>query len=154
MGHASRAAVRLRSRAVREDRPLSDSNAPLPPGTRLAHYEVRSVLGTGGMGTVYLAHDTALDRPVALKVLRPEVGDDPALADRFVREARAAARVSHPNLTHVYFVGTEGGRPFFAMEYCPGATLGASPSPGVSTSSSRRPAASPRPTGPASSTGT
>jgi uncharacterized RDD family membrane protein YckC len=96
---------------------------PLPPGTRLAHYEVRGVLGAGGMGTVYLAHDTALDRPVALKVLRPEIADDPGLVDRFTRESRAAARVSHPNLTHVHFVGADGGRPFFAMEYCPGATL-------------------------------
>jgi len=95
----------------------------LPAGTRLAHYEVKSVLGEGGMGTVYLATDTALDRSVAVKVLRPEIADDPVLRDRFVREARAAARVSHPNLTHVYFVGEAEGRPYFAMEYCPGTTL-------------------------------
>ncbi len=100
-----------------------NSTDVLPAGTRLAHYEVREVLGAGGMGRVYLAHDTALDRPVALKVLRPEVAGDPELVDRFVREARAAARVNHPNLAHVYFVGTDGGRPFFAMEYCPGRTL-------------------------------
>jgi uncharacterized RDD family membrane protein YckC len=75
------------------------------------------------MGTVYLSHDTALDRPVAVKVLRPEVAGDPSLVDRFVREARAAARVSHPNLTHVYFVGESEGRPWFAMEHCPGTTL-------------------------------
>jgi uncharacterized RDD family membrane protein YckC len=95
----------------------------LPAGSALAHYVVGEVLGAGGMGTVYLAHDTALDRPVALKVLRPEVAEDPTLAERFVREARAAARVSHPNLTHVYFVGSERGLSYFAMEYCPGATL-------------------------------
>ncbi len=121
--HSSRTGSGYASGPAPRPAPLTEPAAELPAGTRLAHYEVREVLGTGGMGTVYLAHDTALDRPVALKVLRPEVGDDPALADRFVREARAAARVSHPNLTHVYFVGTEGGRPFFAMEYCPGATL-------------------------------
>ena len=83
----------------------------LPPGTLLAHDELRGVLCSGGMGTVHLAHDTALDRPVALKVLRPEVAGEPELVERFVREARAAARVSHPNLTHVHFVGTGDGRP-------------------------------------------
>ena len=86
------------------------TSAPLSAGTRLAHYEVREVLGHGGMGTVYLAYDTALDRLVAVKVLRSEVAGDPDLVDRFVREARAAARVSHPNLTHVYFVGTADGK--------------------------------------------
>jgi uncharacterized RDD family membrane protein YckC len=105
------------------DAPSAASSGGLAPGARLAHYEVRSVLGTGGMGTVYLAHDTALDRPVAVKVLRPEVAGDPSLVDRFVREARAAARVSHPNLTHVHFVGESEGRPWFAMEHCPGTTL-------------------------------
>jgi hypothetical protein len=103
--------------------PTDHPAAQLAPGTRLAHYEVREVLGAGGMGTVYLAHDTSLDRSVALKVLRPEIAGDPSLVERFVLEARAAARVSHPNLTHVYFVGNEGGRSFFAMEHCPGATL-------------------------------
>jgi serine/threonine-protein kinase len=102
---------------------MSENPSALPPGTRLAHFEVREVLGSGGMGTVYLAHDLSLDRSVALKVLRPEIAGDPSLVDRFVLEARAAARVSHPNLTHVYFVGNEEGRPFFAMEHCPGATL-------------------------------
>ncbi len=97
--------------------------ATLEPGTMLAHYRVESVLGAGGMGTVYLARDTALDRPVAVKVLRPEVAGDPDTLDRFVREARAAARVSHPNLTHVYFVGGVEDRPFFAMEHVPGRTL-------------------------------
>jgi uncharacterized RDD family membrane protein YckC len=99
------------------------TSAPLAAGTRLAHYEVREVLGTGGMGTVYLGYDTALDRLVAVKVLKSEVAGDADLVDRFVREARAAARVSHPNLTHVYFVGTEDGKPFFAMEHCSGTTL-------------------------------
>ncbi len=102
---------------------MTEATAPLPAGTRLAHYEVIRVLGTGGMGTVYLAHDTALDREVAVKVLRPEVAGDAALRDRFVREARAAARVSHPNLTHVYFVGEADGRPYFALEDCPGTPL-------------------------------
>lgn len=95
----------------------------IPSGTLLAHYRVLNVLGKGGMGTVYRAHDTSLDRPVALKVLRGEIADDPVIVDRFVREARAAARVSHGNLTHIYFVGAIDDRRFFAMEYVPGETL-------------------------------
>jgi uncharacterized RDD family membrane protein YckC len=95
----------------------------LPPGTRLAHYEVRREIGGGAMGTVYEAWDTALDRSVAVKVLRERIAHDPAVVERFFREARAAARVNHPNLTHIYFVGREGERPFFAMEYVPGDTI-------------------------------
>jgi serine/threonine-protein kinase len=75
------------------------------------------------MGTVYEAHDTALDRTVAVKVLRPEISEDESTVTRFVREARAAAKVNHPNLTHIYFVGREDGRRFFAMEFLPGRTL-------------------------------
>jgi uncharacterized RDD family membrane protein YckC/tRNA A-37 threonylcarbamoyl transferase component Bud32 len=99
------------------------TESTLAPGTRLAHYEIRDVLGAGAMGTVYRAHDTALDRSVAVKVLRPRLAGEPALVDRFVREARAAARVNHPNLTHIYFVGAQDGSQFFAMEYVPGTTL-------------------------------
>jgi uncharacterized RDD family membrane protein YckC/tRNA A-37 threonylcarbamoyl transferase component Bud32 len=95
----------------------------LAPGTRLAHYEIERVLGSGAMGTVYRAHDTSLDRAVAVKVLRSRLAEDPAVVERFVREARAAARVNHPNLTHIYFVGSEQGRNYFAMEYVPGTTF-------------------------------
>ena len=76
------------------------------------------------MGNVYEAHDAALDRLVAVKVLRPHVAQEPAFVDRFFREARAAARVSHPNLVHVYFVGRDSlDRAFFSMEVVPGKTL-------------------------------
>ena len=102
----------------------------LAAGIRLAHYEIRGQLGSGAMGTVYRAHDTSLDRDVAVKVLRTRLAEDPAVVDRFVREARAAARVNHPNLTHIYFVGDADGPTdaaprtmFFAMEYVPGATF-------------------------------
>jgi uncharacterized RDD family membrane protein YckC/predicted Ser/Thr protein kinase len=95
----------------------------LVPGTPLAHYVVRRPIGTGAMGTVYEAHDTALDRTVALKVVNPHLAGDPDIAERFAREARAAARANHANLTHVYFVGKADGRPFYAMEYVPGVNL-------------------------------
>jgi len=95
----------------------------LPPGTRLAHYELRGQIGFGAMGIVYEADDTALDRSVAVKVLRERIAGDPAIVDRFIREARAAARVNHPNLIHIYFVGRQDERPFFAMELVPGETL-------------------------------
>ena len=97
--------------------------SPLAPGTRLAHYEVRRVLGEGAMGTVYEAHDTALDRPVAIKVVHPALTSDADVVERFVLEPRAAARVVHENVTHVYYVGTTDGRPFYAMELVPGRTL-------------------------------
>jgi tRNA A-37 threonylcarbamoyl transferase component Bud32/uncharacterized RDD family membrane protein YckC len=95
----------------------------LVPGTRLAHYEIRRWVGAGAMGNVYEAWDTALDRRVALKLLRPEVADRERLVSRFEFEARAAARVNHPNLVQVYFVGGEGYHRFFAMEFLPGPTL-------------------------------
>ncbi|MFO0931404.1 MAG: protein kinase [Planctomycetota bacterium] len=103
--------------------PSSGASGVLPAGTRLAHYELRALLGEGAMGKVYAAHDTALDRPVAIKVVHTELADDPDVAARFLEEPRAAARVVHDNLTHVYFVGTTDGRPFYAMELVPGATL-------------------------------
>lgn len=106
------------------------TESALSPGIRLAHYELMGQLGSGAMGTVYRAHDTSLDRDVAVKVLRSRLAEDPAVVDRFVREARAAARVNHPNLTHIYFVGDAASQTdsaprtmFFAMEFVPGATF-------------------------------
>ena len=95
----------------------------LAPGTRLAHYVLGKPLGTGGMGTVYEARDTALDRTVALKVLEPRLAEDASVVARFEREARAAARRNHPNLAHIYFVGAEDGLHYFAMEHVPGLNL-------------------------------
>src|SRR5438045_6452104 len=89
----------------------------------MAHYVVRRRIGSGAMGTVYEAHDGALDRIVAIKVVKPEFADDAAVVDRFSREARAAARANHENLTHVYFVGAAQGRPFYAMEFVRGENL-------------------------------
>jgi serine/threonine-protein kinase len=86
-------------------------------------FEVLRILGKGGMGTVYLARDPRLERPVALKVLRTE---DLATEDRrarFLREARTAASIRHPNVATIYEVGESEGLPFIIMEYCEGETL-------------------------------
>jgi uncharacterized RDD family membrane protein YckC len=85
-------------------------------GKRLRHFEVTRLLGRGGMGAVYLGQDTSLGRPVALKVLDPELGRDPDVVARFEREARAQARLRHPNVAQIHFIGEEGGMHFFAME--------------------------------------
>ena len=87
-------------------------------------YRVESMLGQGGMAAVYLAHDSELDRPVAIKVLAEHLADDEAFRERFLREARMAAKLSHPNIVHVYDQGEEGGQPFIVMEYVDGPTLG------------------------------
>ncbi|MBZ0237649.1 MAG: protein kinase [Deltaproteobacteria bacterium] len=93
------------------------------PGTRLAHFRIERLLGQGGMGQVWLATDLALDRPVALKLLPAETAGDRDRRERLVREARAQARLVHPNVCHIYFIGEDEGRMFFAMEYVDGETL-------------------------------
>ena len=96
---------------------------PIGPGTRLAHFEIVRPLGHGGMGEVYLATDLALDRPVAIKVLPAAVARDPGRRERMIREARAQARLNHPNVAHIYFIGEDLGHLFCAMEYVEGETL-------------------------------
>ena len=92
-------------------------------GAYLAHFRIERRIGRGGMGEVYLATDLALDRSVALKVLGREISDDTTARDRFVREARAQARINHPNICHIYFIGEQFGRLFFAMELVEGENL-------------------------------
>jgi eukaryotic-like serine/threonine-protein kinase len=87
-------------------------------------YRVERTLGQGGMAAVYLAHDAELERPVAIKVLAEHLATDDAFRQRFLREARMAAKLSHPNIVHVYDQGDEDGRPFIVMEYVEGVTLG------------------------------
>src|SRR6267142_297194 len=96
---------------------------PLAPATRLGRYEIRSPLGAGGMGEVYLAEDTQLDRLVALKILGPEVSSDQQYLNRFMQEAKSAAALSHPNIAHIYEVGLADGISFIAMEYVEGVLL-------------------------------
>jgi hypothetical protein len=90
---------------------------------QLGHFRIVRPLGAGGMGEVYLATDLALDRPVAIKVLPGGVARDPSRRDRMIREARSQARITHPNVGHIYFIGEEAGRLYFAMEYVAGQTL-------------------------------
>ena len=95
----------------------------LPAGTRLGRYEIRSALGAGGMGQVYLAEDTELGRRVALKVLPSDMMADDAARKRLLREARAAATLDHPHICSVYEVGEADGRRFIAMQFVDGETL-------------------------------
>src|SRR5215813_12483997 len=92
-------------------------------GTKLGRYEIRSKIGAGGMGEVYLAHDTRLDRKVALKVLPAEVASNQERMRRFEQEAKAAAALNHPNIAHIYEIGESEAVNFIAMEYVEGATL-------------------------------
>ena len=93
---------------------------PLPAGTRLGPYEILTPLGAGGMGEVYKARDTRLERTVALKIL-PSA--DPELRQRFEREARAIAALSHPNICTLHDVGHQEGTDFLVVEYLEGETL-------------------------------
>ena len=92
-------------------------------GTTLGHYRILELLGTGGMGEVYLADDTRLQRRVALKVLARELALDPDRRERFEREARAAAALNHPNIVTIHSVEEAGGTPFLTLELIDGKTL-------------------------------
>jgi serine/threonine protein kinase/Tol biopolymer transport system component len=95
----------------------------LPPGTIIGRYEIQSPLGAGGMGEVYLANDTALGRAVALKVFHPGDESGTTRMRRFMQEARAASKISHPNITHIYEVAELPQLSYIAMEYVDGQTL-------------------------------
>ena len=86
-------------------------------------YRLVRVIAAGGMGTVWEAHDVLLDRPVALKSMAEGLAADPEFVERFRREARAAGRLTHPNLARVYDFGDDGGTPFLVMELIDGETL-------------------------------
>jgi eukaryotic-like serine/threonine-protein kinase len=96
----------------------------LTSGTRLGPYEIQSPLGAGGMGEVYRARDTRLDRTVAVKILPEHLCSNPEAKQRFDREARAISSLSHPNICHLYDVGQHNGVSYLVMEYLEGETLG------------------------------
>src|ERR1044072_7651527 len=85
-------------------------------GTKLGRYEIRAKLGEGGMGEVYLAQDTKLDRTVAIKVLPANLANDQSRMRRFTQEARTASSLSHPNVAHIYEIEEIDGIHFIAIE--------------------------------------
>ena len=91
---------------------------------RIGPYHITGKLGEGGMGVVYSAHDSRLDRPVAVKMILGS-GDDESGRKRFLREAQSAARVTHPNICRLYDIGEEDGRPYLVMELLEGEPLAA-----------------------------
>src|SRR5438128_11655173 len=93
------------------------------PGSQHGRYEIRSLLGAGGMGEVYLAHDSQLQRPVALKVLPAEMRTDVDLRRRLEQEARTASALNHPNILTVYDIGQLGEDHFISTEFVDGITL-------------------------------
>ena len=95
----------------------------IPPGTRFGRYEIRSPIGAGGMGEVYLAEDTQLDRTVALKVLPPDIASDQQRMQRFIQEAKAASALNHPNILTIYGIGEADSACFIATEFIDGITL-------------------------------
>jgi serine/threonine protein kinase len=92
-------------------------------GTRLGPYEILTPLGAGGMGEVYKARDTRIDRTVAIKVLPETLAGDSQFRDRFDREARAISQLDHPHICALYDVGEQDGTAFLVMQYLEGETL-------------------------------
>ena len=97
---------------------------PLGPGSKLSHFEILEKLGEGGMGVVYKAHDTRLNRSVALKLLPPDKVADSDRKRRFIQEAQAASKLNHPNIITIYDIESTNDADIIAMEYVAGKTLG------------------------------
>jgi eukaryotic-like serine/threonine-protein kinase len=95
----------------------------LDTGTRLGPYEIEALLGTGGMGEVYRARDTRLQRTVAIKILPTHLSSNPDLHARFEQEAKSISSLQHPNICVVHDIGSQGGIDFMVMEYVAGRTL-------------------------------
>src|SRR6185295_7188572 len=98
---------------------------PLAPGTRLGPYEILAPLGAGGMGEVYRARDTRLNRSVAVKVLPAHLSSNPDVRLRFEREARAVSSLNHPNICTLHDIGSQDGVDYLVLEHLEGETLAA-----------------------------
>jgi serine/threonine protein kinase len=96
---------------------------PIPAGARLGAYEILALLGAGGMGEVYKARDSRLNRFVAVKVLPADRVSDPRRKQRFMQEAQAASALNHPNIITLYDIAVDGDRDYLVMEYIAGKTL-------------------------------
>ena len=106
---------------MRDNRDMSSGVEPA--GTHIAGYEIEELVGRGGMGEVYRALDPSLERPVALKLLLPELADDESFRERLLRESRLAAGLDHPNVVPIYETGEADGRLFIAMRFVDGTDL-------------------------------
>src|SRR6188474_1751264 len=95
----------------------------LTPGTKVGRYEIRSKIAEGGMGEVYLAWDTELNRTVAVKVLHQAVAGNEQRVRRFIQEAQAASALNHPHILTIHEIGSSGNRKFIATEFIDGDTL-------------------------------
>jgi serine/threonine protein kinase/tetratricopeptide (TPR) repeat protein len=102
---------------------LKKVTTPITSGTQLGRYKIRTQIGAGGMGEVYLAFDTELDRTVAIKILPEALASDQERLQRFVQEAKAASALNHPHILTIYEIGTAGATRFIATEYIDGDTL-------------------------------
>src|SRR5215467_687510 len=96
---------------------------PLTLGTRFGPYEISALLGAGGMGEVYRARDTRLERKVAIKILLAHLSSNAELKARFEREARAVSSLNHPHICHLYDIGEQDGSSYLVMEYLEGESL-------------------------------
>ena len=96
---------------------------PLAPGTRLGHYEIASLIGAGGMGEVYKAKDSRLNRAVAIKTLPQHLSGNSELRERFEREARTISSLNHPHICTLHDIGQQDGIDYIVMEYIDGAKL-------------------------------
>ena len=97
---------------------------PAPPPARIGGYRIMGTLGEGGMGIVYEAMQLSLDRTIALKVVRSDLARKEKFVERFLREAKVAARIDHPNVVTIYDTGEADGHLYMALQYVPGGDLG------------------------------
>ena len=119
MGDAGRQERKGRDAAWR----AGDRESPVRPGERVAHYQVLGEIGRGGMGIIFRARDSRLDREVALKCPWPRLAADPIIRERFMREARSASQLSHPHVVPIFEILKWGGLPWLAMELVDGSSL-------------------------------